>query len=75
MSDYIQEEIEKAAFDHLKNKSPGMLGLLLTFIGAGYSTDEIISVCREKSGRSVEELAFIGCACDYLQRSIIQEKT
>lgn len=67
MNQNIESIVEEIAFNSIKENNPGLLKIVQTFVARGFTSEQIIDICVEKSGQPRHKLAFIGCAADYLR--------
>ncbi|HRH40504.1 MAG TPA: hypothetical protein PKY82_02585 [Pyrinomonadaceae bacterium] len=65
MDQNLENAVEETAYLHLQ-KSPKLLKLVEEFIGDGLTPEQIIEICVEQTGNPYHQLAFVGCAADYL---------
>ncbi len=62
----MKQLAKEIAYQFIERNNPALLQTIQTFLSNGFSPEQIVGICMEKTNQPRRRLAFIGCAAEYI---------
>jgi hypothetical protein len=68
MNQFLENLAEEAAYKSIQKHNPKLLKTISIFVINGFTPEQIVEICVQKTKQPRHRLDFIGCAAEFLVR-------